>query len=192
VPGAAECLPSHVCGQNSGLVPFHKDAIHASLIWTKQSECPKLLIWMRPSEYKPRAYLNPTVNGVFSGFNQTYIKLVQGGFGLGMLDESGWSRYAPDLDRENVQLIDVCGLQALIDAGADAVIGHRPGVLRRMDRYRGRPVFWSVDSLVRPVRPGREIHTALARVAVTPDGSVRGRLVPVSIEPPGYPVIRGL
>jgi hypothetical protein len=106
-----------VCGRNSGLVPFHKDAIHASLIWTKQSQCPKMLIWMRPSEYTPSAYLNPTVNGVFSGFNQTYIKLVQGGFGLGMLDESGWSRYAPDLERENVQLIDVCGLQALIDAG---------------------------------------------------------------------------
>ncbi|MGH9892694.1 MAG: galactose oxidase-like domain-containing protein, partial [bacterium] len=38
--------------------------------------------------------------------------------GLGQLDRSGWSRYAPDLDRENAQLIDVCGLQALIDAGA--------------------------------------------------------------------------
>lgn len=81
---------------------------------------------------------------------------------------------------------------ALIDAGADAVVGHRPGVLRPMDRHRGRPVFWSVDSLVRPVRAGREIHTALARVVVTADGSVRGRLIPVSIEAPGHPVVRGL
>jgi hypothetical protein len=107
-----------VCGKNSGLVPFHKDAIHASLIWDKKnSRCPKMLIWMRPSEYKPSHYLNPTVGAAFSGFNETYIRLVQGGFSLGQLDESGWSRYAPDLERENAQLIDVCGLQALIDRG---------------------------------------------------------------------------
>ena len=106
-----------VCGQNSGLVPFHKDAILASLIWdTAKTECPKMVIWMRPAEYKPRNYLSPTVGGVFSGFNPKYLERVQGGFGLGQLDRSGWSRYAPDLDRENAQLIDVCGLQAAIDS----------------------------------------------------------------------------
>ena len=106
-----------VCGQNSGLVPFHKDAILASLIWDEaKTECPKMVIWMRPAEYKPRDYLNPTVGGVFSGFNPKYLERVQGGFGLGQLDRSGWSRYAPDLDRENAQLIDVCGLQAAIDS----------------------------------------------------------------------------
>lgn len=52
-----------------------------------------------------------------SGFNPKYLELVQGGFGLGQLDRSGWSRYAPDLDRENAQIIDVCGLQAMIDKG---------------------------------------------------------------------------
>lgn len=124
---AADCTGGPaVCGQNSGLVPFHKDAIAASLIWPDQKQyekgkknekfqCPKMLIWMRPSEYKPSDYLSPTVGGVFSGFNQKYIDLVQGGFGLGPLDRSGWSRYAPDIARENTQLIDVCGLQALID-----------------------------------------------------------------------------
>jgi len=107
-----------VCGQNSGLVPFHKDAILASLIWAKEkTECPKMIIWMRPSEFKPKDYLNPTLGGVFSGFNPKYLELVQGGFGLGQLDRSGWSRHAPDLDKENAQIIDVCGLQALIDKG---------------------------------------------------------------------------
>ena len=112
-----------VCGQNSGLIPFHKDAILASLIWAKPKHgsddkplCPKMIIWMRPSEYKPKDYLNPTVGGVFSGFNPKYLELVQGGFNLGMLDRSGWSRYAPDLERENAQVVDVCGLQALIDS----------------------------------------------------------------------------
>src|SRR5947208_11495516 len=106
-----------VCGQNSGLVPFHKDAILASLIWPNaKTGCPKMAIWMRPSEYKPKDYLNPTLGGVFSGFNPKYLELVQGGFGLTQLDRSGWSRYAPDLDRENAQLIDVCGLQESIDS----------------------------------------------------------------------------
>lgn len=113
-----------VCGQNSGLVPFHKDAIHASLIWEKaKSKCPKMIIWMRPSEYKPRDYLNPGVvppgTALNPLFKQKYLDLVQGGFGLSNnLDRSGWSRYAPDLDRENAQLIDVCRLQALIDNSA--------------------------------------------------------------------------
>jgi hypothetical protein len=129
-PGGETAFASHtctgpeVCGQNSGLVPFHKDAITASLLWAKaKTQCPKMLIFMRPSEYKPKDFLNPTQNDptgkpMFSGFNRKYIKNVQGNFNLTMLDESGWSRYAPDLDRENTQLIDVCGLQALIDAGA--------------------------------------------------------------------------
>jgi Domain of unknown function (DUF1929) len=112
------CAGAQVCGQNSGLVPFHKDAIHASLIWGKEkAECPKMLIWMRPSEYKPKDYVIPPVGAGLPTFNPKYIQLVQGGFGLGQLDRSGWSRYTPDLDRENAQLIDVCGLQALIDAG---------------------------------------------------------------------------
>lgn len=112
------CPNPSVCGQNSGLVPFHKDAIHASLIWEDAwAECPKMLIWMRPSEYKPQHYLNPTLGGVFSGFNLKYLELVQGLFALGPLDRSGWSRHSLDLARENAQLIDVCGLQELIDSG---------------------------------------------------------------------------
>jgi hypothetical protein len=120
-----------VCGQSSGLVHFKKDAIHATLIRNENGRygdhkkgagkeaCPwRMLIFMRPSEYKPKDYLNPTVGGVFSEFNENYSNLVQRRFGLGQLDRSGWSRYAPDLDRENTQLIDVCGLQALIDSGA--------------------------------------------------------------------------
>ncbi|KVZ41826.1 hypothetical protein WL17_10230 [Burkholderia ubonensis] len=119
---AADACPAAgpaVCGEKSGLVPIHKDFIHASLMWSKKnSECPKMLIWMRPAEYKPKNYLNPpAAGGGFPGFNQKYIALVQGGFPLGELDESGWSRYSADLERENVQVVDVCGLQSLIDTG---------------------------------------------------------------------------
>jgi hypothetical protein len=124
--GAQDCDPGNpdpsICGQNSGFVPFHKDAIHASLTWANESSvCPKMLIYMRPSEYTPSDYLLPTDPSVdpptFPGFDPAYVQRVQGGFELGQLDESGWSRYAPDRDRENAQLIDVCGLQEQIDQG---------------------------------------------------------------------------
>ncbi len=122
------CSSAKVCGKLSGLVPFHKDAIHASLVWSSaRDQCPKMLIWMRPSEYRPVDYVLPTnASGVFSGFNPIYLDLVQGGFGLGQLDRSGWSRYPPDLQRENAQLIDVCGLTDLIETGVfdkDSIAG---------------------------------------------------------------------
>jgi hypothetical protein len=82
--------------------------------------------------------------------------------------------------------------EELIDAGVDVLVGHGSGVLRRMDRVRGRSVFWSLDSLLRPVREGREVHTALARIVISSDGAVRGRLIPVAIQPPGRAVLRGL
>ncbi|HVJ89626.1 MAG TPA: galactose oxidase-like domain-containing protein [Labilithrix sp.] len=111
------CEPAK-CGKNSGVVPFHKDAVHASLLWKERAKCPQMLIWMRPSEYKPSDYLNPTVTeGVFPGFWPPYTLHVQGNFAQSNLDRSGWSRYAPDLERENTQLIDVCGLQKVVDTG---------------------------------------------------------------------------
>jgi hypothetical protein len=115
---ASSACPPEQCGENSGLVPFHKDAIHAALIWREKAQCPRMLIWMRPSEYRPRDFLNPTtMPGMFPGFFPHYTRVVQGGFGQSGLDRSGWSRYAPDIDRENTQLVDVCGLQKLVDKG---------------------------------------------------------------------------
>lgn len=119
-PGCAAPADPAQCGKKSGLVPFHKDAIHTSLVWSgrDKNRCPKLLMWMRPSEYKPSDYLNPTQpDGGFPGFSQKYLDRIQGTSRLTQLDESGWSRWAPDRDRENTQLVDVCALQAQIDAG---------------------------------------------------------------------------
>ncbi|MGH3328241.1 MAG: CapA family protein [Streptomycetales bacterium] len=38
--------------------------------------------------------------------------------------------------------------RALIDAGADAVIGHHPHVLHGVEMHRGRPIFYSVGNLL--------------------------------------------
>ncbi|NEJ83795.1 hypothetical protein GR268_45920, partial [Rhizobium leguminosarum] len=56
--GQARCQPPRpeVVGWLSGVIPFHKDAIATSLVWRRESMCPKLLMWMRPSEYRPQDY----------------------------------------------------------------------------------------------------------------------------------------
>ncbi|MEX0732011.1 MAG: galactose oxidase early set domain-containing protein [Aquisalimonadaceae bacterium] len=112
------CDDPALCGQNSGLVPFHKDAVHASLFWSKHASCPKMLIAMRPSEYTPEQLFNPTTDDTFPGFDENFVNLVYGGFNAGPLDRSGWSRHAPSRSMENTQIIDVCGLQSVIDSGA--------------------------------------------------------------------------
>jgi poly-gamma-glutamate capsule biosynthesis protein CapA/YwtB (metallophosphatase superfamily) len=38
--------------------------------------------------------------------------------------------------------------RTLIDAGADAVVGHGPHVLRGIELYRGRPIFYSLGNFV--------------------------------------------
>jgi len=38
--------------------------------------------------------------------------------------------------------------RAMIDAGADAVVGHGPHVLRGVEMYRGRPIFYSLGNFL--------------------------------------------
>lgn len=37
---------------------------------------------------------------------------------------------------------------ALIDSGADAIIGHHPHVIQKMDKYKGSPIFFSLGNFV--------------------------------------------
>lgn len=51
---------------------------------------------------------------------------------------------------------------ALVDAGADAVIGHHPHVLQGVEVYRGRPVVYSLGNfLFGPQPPPRDLSAAL-------------------------------
>jgi hypothetical protein len=82
---------------------------------------------------------------------------------------------------------------ALVDAGADLVVGHGPHVLRAMEIYRGRLIAYSLGnfcvhggfSLVGPLG-----ISALLEVALAPDGRLAGaRVVPLRLVPPGIPRI---
>jgi poly-gamma-glutamate capsule biosynthesis protein CapA/YwtB (metallophosphatase superfamily) len=81
---------------------------------------------------------------------------------------------------------------AVVDAGADLVIGHGPHVLRGMEWYRGRLIAYSLAnfsgyrnfSLLSP-----QDTTAILRATIRADGTwIRGRLVPVRLADPGTPV----
>ncbi|NDH87683.1 MAG: hypothetical protein EBY61_03420 [Actinobacteria bacterium] len=76
--------------------------------------------------------------------------------------------------------------RAMIEAGADAVLGHHPHVVQPMSTYLDRPIFWSLGNFVWHNRISR---SAVAEIVVDPDGTVTGRLIPATIVARGRPVL---
>jgi poly-gamma-glutamate capsule biosynthesis protein CapA/YwtB (metallophosphatase superfamily) len=77
----------------------------------------------------------------------------------------------------------------MIDAGADVIFGSHPHRIQPMERYRGRPIFYSLGNFVWPRLTPMTSASAVAEVTVTPDGAVTGRLLPVEIVSDGHPVL---
>jgi hypothetical protein len=81
--------------------------------------------------------------------------------------------------------------RTMVDAGADAVLGSGPHVLRGIQCHRGRPIAYSLGNFV----GYRTLSTAgvlalsgVVRVRIAPDGRfLGGRLVPVRLDRPGVP-----
>lgn len=81
--------------------------------------------------------------------------------------------------------------RAVIEAGADLVVGHGPHVLRGMEWYRGRLIAYSMGNFLGPgtfsLRGPRSVSGVL-RVTLRADGSwAGGSLVPVRLLDPGVP-----
>ena len=64
---------------------------------------------------------------------------------------------------------------ALIDAGADAVIGAHPHVLQGVELYKGKPVFYSLGNFIFYQNTDR---TAVAKLTLHPDGKTVWQLLP--------------
>jgi poly-gamma-glutamate capsule biosynthesis protein CapA/YwtB (metallophosphatase superfamily) len=77
----------------------------------------------------------------------------------------------------------------MIDIGADVIFGSHPHVLQPMETYRGRPIFYSLGNLVWPRVDPATSATAIAEIVVTPDGTIKARLLPVEIVSSGHPVL---
>ncbi|MEX2275980.1 MAG: CapA family protein [Actinomycetota bacterium] len=77
-----------------------------------------------------------------------------------------------------------------VDAGADIVFGHHSHRLQPLDLYRGKPIFWSLGNFVWPDFSVAGSATGVGRVAIRPNGALRARLLPATIEATGHPVLR--
>ena len=80
---------------------------------------------------------------------------------------------------------------AVVQAGADLVVGHGPHVLRGIEWYRGRVIAYSLGNFLGNGTlnvSGVSGQTAVLRATLRRDGSwVEGKLVPVQLTAGGLP-----
>lgn len=86
---------------------------------------------------------------------------------------------------------DVERARAMIAAGADVIFGHHPHRLQPMEMIDGAAVFWSLGNFVWPKLSVPGSTTGVARVVISPDGTIEACLTPAFIENPGQPVLTG-
>jgi poly-gamma-glutamate capsule biosynthesis protein CapA/YwtB (metallophosphatase superfamily) len=74
----------------------------------------------------------------------------------------------------------------LVDAGADAILGHHPHVLQSIERYRGRPIAYSLGNFVFGPQPSPRDLSALLELSLQrgPSPIVRAALRPIRLEGP--------
>lgn len=68
----------------------------------------------------------------------------------------------------------------LVDAGADAVVGHHPHTVQDVELYRGRPVFYSLGNFIFDLDRPLNSRAIVARLTVTADTLAAG-CIPVEI-----------
>lgn len=82
--------------------------------------------------------------------------------------------------------------QFAIDAGASAVFGHGPHVVRPYEVYRGRPIFFSLGNFVGYrsfSTQGKLASSIVAEVRFSPDGQLLGAgVIPLKLDKSGIPV----
>lgn len=73
--------------------------------------------------------------------------------------------------------------RTLAEAGAEAIIGHHPHVVQKMERTGGIPVFYSLGNFVFDQKHPDACHARLAMLRFTPSGkTVTAETIPVRIE----------
>jgi poly-gamma-glutamate synthesis protein (capsule biosynthesis protein) len=86
---------------------------------------------------------------------------------------------------------DIERAHAMIDAGADVILGHHSHRMQPLEMVGNTPVFWSLGNFVWPHNSVASATTAVARAVVAPDGTIDACLIPAYIETHGHPVLTG-
>ena len=82
--------------------------------------------------------------------------------------------------------------RAAIDAGADLIIGHHPHTVQKLEKYKGKYIFYSLGNFVFDQMWSRETKEGLAvKLTLNKDGVRKIELVPVLIEDYSQPRILG-
>lgn len=68
----------------------------------------------------------------------------------------------------------------LVDAGADAIVGHHSHTAQDVETYRGRPIYYSLGNFIFDLDRQLNRRALLARIVVTKDG-VAHRSLPIEI-----------
>lgn len=80
-----------------------------------------------------------------------------------------------------------------IDAGASAVFGHGPHVVRPYEMYRDKPIFYSLGNFVgyRSLSTqGKLANSIVAEVRLSPDGKLLGAgIIPLRLDHSGIPAV---
>lgn len=81
----------------------------------------------------------------------------------------------------------------VIDAGANAVFGHGPHVVRPYEIYRNKPIFYSLGNFVgyRSLSTqGKLAHSMVAEVRFSPQGTLQGAgIIPLKLDRSGIPSV---
>lgn len=71
--------------------------------------------------------------------------------------------------------------QALIDAGADVVVGHHPHVVEEVERYHDKPIFYSLGNFIFDQYFSEDVQQGIAVKISIGDTKVSYELIPVDL-----------
>jgi poly-gamma-glutamate synthesis protein (capsule biosynthesis protein) len=70
--------------------------------------------------------------------------------------------------------------RALVDAGADAIIGHHPHVIQNIEEYRGAPIFYSLGNCVFDQYWNTDVQEGLAVALSFMGNEIHYALIPIT------------
>lgn len=99
-----------------------------------------------------------------------------------------WGNETEDIpDKNEIKLA-----RALVDAGADIVVGHHPHVLQGIEIYKGKIIAYSLGNFIftTPNRP-KEGEGAILQVTAGPGGEYNARIIPTLISNGAARILKG-